>query len=182
MKRQGVFYLLVSCFSLVLSGCVVRTYSVTKDRVDQDLSGGNRGFLKGQPSVVEPAQRKTKRTTQVVEIEMRSPVRFEKMPQEGAAKKESLGNMIGLVEPSTGYATENITPKMAEPQVTTAVSFEKYTVGKNDTLQKISQKFYGTTKKWHKIYKANQDALKAPDKIYPGQVINIPVEAAKDTK
>jgi nucleoid-associated protein YgaU len=51
---------------------------------------------------------------------------------------------------------------------------EKYTVAKNDTLQKISKKFYGTTKRWMKIYDANKDVLRAPDKLYPGQVLNIP--------
>ncbi|PIQ88790.1 MAG: hypothetical protein COV72_06520 [Candidatus Omnitrophica bacterium CG11_big_fil_rev_8_21_14_0_20_42_13] len=54
------------------------------------------------------------------------------------------------------------------------MSFKEYTVEKNDTLQKISQKFYGTTKKWKKIYDANTDTLKSPDKVYPGQKLNIP--------
>jgi len=53
---------------------------------------------------------------------------------------------------------------------------QAYIVGKGDTLQKISQKFYGTTKKWVKIYEANKDALKGPNKIYPGQSINIPTD------
>ncbi|MDD5574911.1 MAG: LysM peptidoglycan-binding domain-containing protein, partial [Candidatus Omnitrophica bacterium] len=51
-----------------------------------------------------------------------------------------------------------------------------YTVMPNDTLQKISQKFYGTSKRWKVIYDANKDVLKSPDKIYAGQVINIPQE------
>jgi len=59
------------------------------------------------------------------------------------------------------------------------VKSQKYTVGKNDTLQKISQKFYGTTKNWVKIYKANKDTLKTPDRVYPGQVLNIPEEGIK---
>src|SRR5512139_2133187 len=33
-------------------------------------------------------------------------------------------------------------------------SGQNYTVKKGDTLQEISQKFYGTTKKWRKIYEA----------------------------
>jgi nucleoid-associated protein YgaU len=54
------------------------------------------------------------------------------------------------------------------------VSSQKYVVGKNDTLQKISKKFYGTTRHWTKIYEANRDVLKGPDKVYPGQTLNIP--------
>jgi nucleoid-associated protein YgaU len=59
---------------------------------------------------------------------------------------------------------------------------EKYKVQKGDTLQKISQKFYGTTKKWQKIYEANKDTLKGPDKLYPGRTINIPVDSAGKLK
>ncbi|MDD2680209.1 MAG: LysM peptidoglycan-binding domain-containing protein, partial [Candidatus Omnitrophica bacterium] len=66
-----------------------------------------------------------------------------------------------------------------EPAVTASVSSQKYTVGKNDTLQKISKKFYGTTKKWTKIYEANKDVLSGPDKVYPGQELNIPQELAE---
>jgi nucleoid-associated protein YgaU len=50
---------------------------------------------------------------------------------------------------------------------------------KGDTLQKISKKFYGKTNKWNRIYEANKDKLKSPNKIYPGQVIDIPVESLK---
>ena len=50
-----------------------------------------------------------------------------------------------------------------------------YVVRKGDTLQKISKKFYGTTKKWRRIYKANRKTLsKGPDKIQPGMQLVIP--------
>ncbi|MBN3038846.1 MAG: LysM peptidoglycan-binding domain-containing protein [Candidatus Omnitrophica bacterium] len=49
-----------------------------------------------------------------------------------------------------------------------------YTVKKGDTLQKISQKFYGTTKKWNMLYQANKQVLENPDKVFPGQTLNIP--------
>lgn len=49
-----------------------------------------------------------------------------------------------------------------------------YVVEKGDTLQKISEKMYGTTKRWKKIYEANKDALKSPDMIKVGQRLVIP--------
>ena len=50
-----------------------------------------------------------------------------------------------------------------------------YVVRKGDTLQKISKKFYGTTKKWRRIYKANRKTLsKGPDKLQPGMKLVIP--------
>lgn len=50
-----------------------------------------------------------------------------------------------------------------------------YVVRKGDTLYKISKKFYGTKKKWRRIYKANLKTLTdGPDKIQPGMKLVIP--------
>ena len=42
MKCEKMAYVLVLIVVFVLSGCVVRTYQLTRDRVDQDLNAGNR--------------------------------------------------------------------------------------------------------------------------------------------
>lgn len=160
MGKHRAFSLLTLISVFLLSGCVVRTYQATRDRVDQDLSSGNRGYLMGQPSGGEEKERKTTRTTQVMEIELRSPLKFEKAKKTSAPVQEVAGQ----------EASSDVMQALPEP-----ASFQEYTVQKNDTLQKISQKFYGTTKKWHKIFEANQGVLRSPDKIRPGQVINIPV-------
>ena len=61
----------------------------------------------------------------------------------------------------------------AQPQ-SREKDYTMYTVQKNDTLQKISQKFYGTTKKWMKLFEVNKEVLKSPDKVYPGITIKVP--------
>lgn len=176
MKKQGLFWFLGSLsFVFVVSGCVVRTYPLVKDRVDQDLTG-NRGYIQGQAPSGEVQERTTTRTTRVVEIELRSPIKFEKMPKPKAAEKISAVTEE-QEEGNKGYISSSISPEITEPG-----EFEKYTVQKNDTLQKISKKYYGTTKKSQKIYDANKDVLKGPNSIYPGQVINIPVEGLKESK
>jgi nucleoid-associated protein YgaU len=43
-----------------------------------------------------------------------------------------------------------------------------------DTLSKISKKFYGDANKYMKIFEANKDQLKDPDKINVGQKLKIP--------
>jgi LysM repeat protein len=163
---------------LLLSGCVVRTYPVTRERVDQDLTG-NRGYLKGEAPAGEEKERKITRTTQVVEIELHSPIRFEKMPKEkkyGEKREETEERKEDqTLWGNRGYITKTNIPETAES--VSLPNVEKYTVQKGDTLQKISKKFYGTTKKWHKIYEANKDRLKAPDKVYPGQVIDVPLSS-----
>lgn len=170
MKKDKLICLLVLAAVFIMSGCVVRTYPLTKDRVDQDLTAGNRGYLKGEAPSGEVKERKSTRTTQAIEIELHSPIKFEKAPKVKCEEKTEDSSLEG----NRGYITQSITPEIAEPAAAASPIFEKYTVQKNDTLQKISQKFYGTTKKWTKIYEANKDTMRGPNKIYPGQVLNIP--------
>jgi nucleoid-associated protein YgaU len=168
----------------LLSGCVVRTYPVTKERVDQDLAG-NRGYLQGQSPAEEVKERKTTRTTQVVEIELHSPIKFEKGPKSRSAEKARERTQDKSLWGNKGFITQGAAPEIAGPVPMLGVSapqMEKYIVQKGDTLQKISQKFYGTTKRWNKIFEANKDTLKGPNKIYPGQVIDVPLEPTKETK
>jgi len=49
-----------------------------------------------------------------------------------------------------------------------------YEVVSGDTLSKISKKFYGDAGKYMKIFDANKDQLKDPDKIKVGQKLKIP--------
>ncbi len=171
MQMESRLKILLLATVFLLSGCVVRTYQSTRDRVDQDLAG-NRGYLKGQiPAGSELKERPTTRSTQVVEIELHPLIKFEKK------NKPKVSDPV--IEPpvtqeqNKGIIYENI-PAMDDAKA--AMNFEKYTVQKGDTLQKISDKFYGTTKKWPKIFDANKDIVKGPNKLYPGQVINIPQE------
>ncbi|MDD5477015.1 MAG: LysM peptidoglycan-binding domain-containing protein [Candidatus Omnitrophica bacterium] len=152
--------------TMALSGCVARTYNLTRDRVDQDLSSasGNRGYLTGQAP--EPKERATTRTVRVFEIEL------------GKTKKS---NVSCPATTPLGTNIEESTAGLQETLSEPAQGFEKYSVAKNDTLQKISKKFYGTTKKWMKIYNANKNVLSAPDKLYPGQTLNIPSAPASKT-
>ena len=173
MTKQGPVLVLVLVFAMMLSGCVVRTYSMTRDRVDQGLDSGNRGYLQGtapEPSMDRP----TTRTTQVMEVELRSPIRFEKAPavkeSAPAPVSESDSEMYG----NRGYISRSGVSE-TEAAVETAPLFEYYKVEKGDTLQKISQKFYGTTKKWPQVYGANKDTLKGPDKVRVGQTLKIPM-------
>jgi LysM repeat protein len=53
-------------------------------------------------------------------------------------------------------------------------TLQSYTVEKGDSLSKIAQKVYGKASLWRQIYEANQDNIKDPDLIYPGQVLRLP--------
>ena len=49
-----------------------------------------------------------------------------------------------------------------------------YKVVAGDTLSKIAKKYYGDANKYMKIFEANKDQLKDPDKIKVGQTLKIP--------
>ncbi len=49
-----------------------------------------------------------------------------------------------------------------------------YEVVAGDSLSKIARREYGNASEWKRIYEANREILKDPDKIFPGQKLNIP--------
>ena len=51
---------------------------------------------------------------------------------------------------------------------------QTYTVQKDDTLQKVSKKVFGSYGKWYKIYEANKDKIKNPNVLRAGTVLTIP--------
>jgi LysM repeat protein len=145
------FLMLVIAAMFLFSGCAVRTYEIQQERLDQDRASGNWGIVKGEVPLDEIKDRKTTRPIKVLEL---------KLP---LLKKDSASQ--------TPQVQETVQTK-EEPTITV---FEEYKVQQNDTLQKISQKFYNSINKWSRIYDANRDVLKSPDSIYPGQTLKIPV-------
>jgi nucleoid-associated protein YgaU len=49
-----------------------------------------------------------------------------------------------------------------------------YVVVSGDSLSKIAKREYGDANAWNRIFEANKDILKDPNKIYPGQKLKIP--------
>ncbi|HSP06110.1 MAG TPA: LysM peptidoglycan-binding domain-containing protein, partial [Acidobacteriota bacterium] len=72
-------------------------------------------------------------------------------------------------------APAQATPAAATPTAAPAAAKEQtYTVQKGDTLSAIAKKFYGNAGQYMKIFNANRDQLKDPDRINVGQVLKIP--------
>ena len=61
---------------------------------------------------------------------------------------------------------------VAEPVATA----QTYTVQHGDTLSKISERYFGNSHSYMKIFEANRDKLSDPDKIQVGQELTIPAE------
>lgn len=177
MKIKYIFVVLmaVSVFAL-LTGCSrVQTYTVEKARVDQNLAQGNRGYFMGQPSASEVAkekERKMTRATYVTEVELGFPYKAKK---KSATVQKQPSMAKEAIQEQAPEAVIQEAPKGAAP-AQKSIKITSYTVEPKDTLQKISLKVYGTTKKWKKIYEANADQLKSPDRINVGRVLKIPQE------
>jgi nucleoid-associated protein YgaU len=82
---------------------------------------------------------------------------------------ENTINAIRLAE-----APARVEPAPASQPVATAPAERWHVVEKGDTLGKIAQKHLGKASLYPKIFEANRDVLKDPDKIFPGQKLRIP--------
>jgi len=49
-----------------------------------------------------------------------------------------------------------------------------YEIQKGDTLWRVAEIYYKDGSRYKEIFEANQEVIKDPDKIYPGQMIRIP--------
>jgi nucleoid-associated protein YgaU len=78
-----------------------------------------------------------------------------------------------LADIKVTQTTPQVNVAAASAQGTTT-TMNTYTVKAGDTLSKIANQFYGSSHEYMKIFNANQDKLSDPDKIFPGQVLNIP--------
>lgn len=99
-------------------------------------------------------------------------------PSEDA--KNRVWDQIKLVNPNHDDIMADIRVEasaQAQPAAGATSATRTYTVKAGDTLSKISKQFYGDANKYMKIFDANRDKLKDPDKIQVGQELVIP-EAA----
>ena len=201
MKRLMGYSLLFAVF--LLSGCVTRVTSYEVDRVDQEFKG-NRGVLMGKATDLSEAKKKKTKKMYSLEIELPSreidkletkdrgikgnegylvgkkvtkekiePVKKKRGIETLKPRKSYMKSQIVYQKPSDSGSTvkkEGIGKKTAKEEKVARA----YVVKKGDTLQKISSEVYGTTKEWKKIFDANKDTLKDPDKIRVGQKLVIP--------
>lgn len=169
---------------VALTGCGVsaKSYVQVKERLDQEPTG-NAGYFMGGPKEgeVQPERRKTRRVY-VMEF----------------SKENAIPDEDTTVTSTTTRTVETYTPPPAEPEPAPRRRIElpnfddvdssaaspsepsgpteavEYTIEKNDTMQKISKKFYDSYSKWPKIYEANKDRIPDPNNIKPGVTITIP--------
>lgn len=82
-----------------------------------------------------------------------------------AATKQQLWDEYARLDPD--YRSGDLVLDISSPEAASST----YTVQSGDTLSKIGSN-HGVT--WQSIFEANRDKLDDPDKIQPGQQLNIP--------
>ena len=56
------------------------------------------------------------------------------------------------------------------------IKVEYYEIKSGDSLSAIAKKFYGDALQYPRLFEANREVIKDPDKIYPGQKIRVPMD------
>jgi len=77
-------------------------------------------------------------------------------------------------EESASKDNTNYTQSITKEVKTREKEMRYVTVKKGDTLGKIAKKVYGNVMDYKKIYEANPDILRRPDRIYIGQRLRVP--------
>ena len=100
-------------------------------------------------------------------------------PSEDA--KNKFWDQIKLVNPNTDDITADISVDTTRAMGAAAgggqgTTGQTYEVKSGDNLSKISKQFYGDPNEYMRIFYANRDKLKDPDKIQVGQQLVIPPE------
>ena len=161
-------------------GVETRAYIADKDRIDQKMEGGNFGYVTGTPKPPDTSKMSKTRKVYVLEFTKNPDVTPEDL-RKGAGPSQPVS--IDVPERSSPPASSSYEEPVYVPAPSSSSSVSEdaaidtpseYVIQKNDTLQKISKKVYGTYKKWYQIYEANKDIIADPNRIKPGLTIRIP--------
>ncbi len=199
---QKFLYISLTCLMAIsVVGCKttkdvkVRAYAQDKERVDQDMEG-NGGTIFGTPQLEDRNEYKETRKVYVLEflkeMENQDPgdldiveprnVQPKTFPKKTYPRTQTKIEARKIELPDFGdedmYVESDVSSSNANGtnvQSSGSSTYVEYTVEKDDTLQKISKKFYDSFSKWPQIYKANKDVIENPDAIKPGTVIQIPM-------
>ncbi|MBF0532676.1 MAG: LysM peptidoglycan-binding domain-containing protein [Candidatus Omnitrophica bacterium] len=197
-RRHNLIWVVV--FVFVAGGCAtgkkldVKVYSQDMPRVDQDLEG-NHGYVMGTAKDAPANDVKKTRRIYVLDVLKETdnvPVSHKQIKEDGATAAITPAG-AAAEEPAAQNADASpavVIPNLDEVQplapkgkssagnsarpAALAGGEKEYKIEKDDTLQKISKKFFHTYGKWLKIYNANKDVIKDPNRLKPGTMIRIP--------
>ncbi len=157
----------------LIVGCQAQSRMATRvkdvPRVDLSLEGGNRGYLVGTP----PAGNGSGKTTrQMVETDVELPTFYK--PKAGA--QPGLDQMAPPEIEQEELEAEGAGAKKPPER------YETYVVKPGESLWSIAAKpeIYGKATRWRRIFDANRDLLKSPDRLKTGMKLKIPRQTERN--
>ena len=168
--RPHMQRMLVMTGAALVGGCHAATRVADVPRVDLKLEGGNRGYLIGTP----PEGAALKPTRQMVATDIELPSFYR--PTHGGTSVSPEGSTSSS---PGGMAAEEAEGEEAVPQ-----RYDTYVVHKGESLWTIAAKpeIYGKATRWRRIFDANRDLLKSPDRVRPGMKLKIPRGEARGSR
>ncbi|MBN1687912.1 MAG: OmpA family protein [Candidatus Omnitrophica bacterium] len=83
---------------------------------------------------------------------------------------------VQVEESRDGYRGPEVIEESENIEGEIRARVKKYIIQKNDSLWKIALKEYGDGDQWRRLYNFNRKRIKDPQKLQPGQEIEIPIE------
>lgn len=96
------------------------------------------------------------------------------VPNLGAGQRDDLNTSSDKISNDSENKQDGLPDSTIYEQAEKIKSQKFHIVRKDETLSKISHKYYGSSGKWPKIFNANQKTIKDPNKLIPGTKIIIP--------
>jgi LysM repeat protein len=96
---------------------------------------------------------------------------LKKLKEQNQQYEEQIAFLLGVLEENAAQIQSASQPAEEIPLVPEPVTHK---VTKGETLSSISQKYYGTTKRWNEIYEANKGHIPNKNSIKQGLVLIIP--------
>jgi nucleoid-associated protein YgaU len=98
-------------------------------------------------------------------------------PRVQNAKREDIGvSKLPHAAAATPLSDGGLRSALSVPKLATTV------VSRGDSLWRISRVTYGAGMRYAVVYKANRDQIRNPDRIYPGQIFVLPMNAEKNAR
>ncbi len=168
--RTSTPYVIGCLAMLVAGGCRTATRVKEVPRVDLEVdnTNGNRGYLVGTP----PPATAWKTTRQIVETDVEIPSLY--MPKRTGAPVSLEGG--APAETTAGEAPTEAAAETAAPRG----PYDTYVVKKGESLWTIAKKpeIYGKATYWRRLFDANRNLLKSPDRVRAGMKLKIPRSVA----
>jgi nucleoid-associated protein YgaU len=122
-----------------------------------------------KPAEAKPAEAKPAATAAQATAEASKPATAQTPAAEATAPAASAAEAPAKVAEATPSADvpETVAPKLEHADGAVIIR-------RNDTLWRISRRVYGHGVRYSTIYLANQDQIRDPDRIWPGQVFKVP--------